>query len=303
MSELLRRTLGEAITVETVMAGGLWPAFVDPNQVESAILNLAVNARDAMPQGGRLTIETGNAVLDADYVRRHGDATPGQYVFIAVSDTGTGMTPDVLAHAFEPFYTTKEVGRGSGLGLSQVYGFVRQSGGHAELYSETGRGTTVRIYFPRHATEPPPGHAEPESVTGPLPLGTETILLVEDNEDVRSYSANAARHLGYNVVEAGDAVAALAILDQHPEIALLFTDVGLPGMNGRDLADRATARHPHLKLIFTSGYARTAIAKLGLLEPGVMFLPKPFRIESLAQMLRSSLDKDTGSEQVETVER
>jgi PAS domain S-box-containing protein len=290
MSELLRRTLGEAVTVETVMAGGLWPAFVDPNQVESALLNLAVNARDAMLQGGKLTIETGNTCLDADYARLHGDVAAGQYVFVAVTDTGTGMTPEVLERAFEPFYTTKEIGRGTGLGLSQVYGFVRQSGGHVTLYSEIGRGTTVKLYFPRPDTEQEPAATEAAVAAGPLPRGTETILVVDDNEDVRNYSASAARHLGYSVLEAGDASAAIAILDAHPHIHLMFTDVGLPGKNGRELADWARTGRPGLKLVFTSGYARTAVANLGLLERGVLFLPKPFRIEGLAHMLRSALD-------------
>jgi PAS domain S-box-containing protein len=290
MSELLRRTLGEAVTVETVMAGALWPAFVDPNQVESALLNLAVNARDAMPQGGRLTIETGNAFLEEDYARRHGDIPVGQYVFIAVSDTGSGMPADVLKHAFEPFYTTKAVGSGTGLGLSQVYGFVRQSGGHVELYSEVGRGTTAKLYFPRPDMELDFAAIEREAAADALQFGTETILVVEDDEDVRSYSTNAARHLGYNVLEAADAHGAIAILDARPDIRLLFTDVGLPGLNGRDLADHAKASRPELKIVFTSGYARSAIGNLGLLERGVLFLPKPFRIESLAQVLRSALD-------------
>ena len=290
MSELLRRTLGESVTVETVMAGGLWPAFVDPNQVESALLNLAVNARDAMQDGGKLTIETGNAFLDEDYARIHGGITVGQYIFIAVSDTGTGMTAEVREHAFEPFYTTKEVGRGTGLGLSQVYGFVRQSGGQVEIYSEVGRGTTVKMYFPRPGSEQIAAATESAVAAGSLPNGAETILVVDDDEDVRSYSANAARHLGYNVLEARDATTALAVLDANPGISLLFTDIGLPGMNGRDLATRAIELRPNLKTVFTSGYARSAIANLGLLERGVSFLPKPFRIESLAHMLRNVLD-------------
>jgi PAS domain S-box-containing protein len=290
MSELLRRTLGEAVKVETVMAGGLWPAFVDANQVESALLNLAVNARDAMPQGGTLTIETGNAFLDAEYARMHGEVASGPYVFVAVSDTGTGMTREVLERAFEPFYTTKEIGRGTGLGLSQIYGFVRQSGGHVELYSEAGRGTTVKMYFPRLEAEQEPEAVAIAAAPGPLPLGTETILVVDDNEDVRNYSANAARHLGYNVLVAGDATSAIGVLDANPEIRLLFTDVGLPGRNGRELAERVRAMRPDVKLVFTSGYARAAIGNLGLLERGVLFLPKPFRIESLAHILRSALD-------------
>jgi PAS domain S-box-containing protein len=292
MSELLRRTLGESISIETVLAEDLWPAFIDPNQVESALLNLAVNARDAMRQGGKLTIETGNAFLNDDYTRHRNEMTAGEYVFIAVSDTGTGMTQEVLEHAFEPFFTTKAVGHGTGLGLSQVYGFVKQSGGDVELCSAVGRGTTVKMYFPRTDGQP---EREPETrgataAASPLPYGTETILVVEDDGDVRGYTVNAVRHLGYNVLEANDAATALALLDARSDIRLLFTDVGLPGMNGRELADAARSRRPDIKVVFTSGYARTAVANLGLLERGVHLLPKPFRIESLARMLRLALD-------------
>jgi PAS domain S-box-containing protein len=290
MSELLRRSLGESISIQTVLAGGLWPAFVDPHQVESALLNLAVNARDAMRGGGRLTIETGNAFLSDDYARVHNEVTAGEYVFIAVSDTGTGMTCEVLEHAFEPFYTTKEVGHGTGLGLSQVYGFVKQSGGNVELYSEVGHGTTVKLYFPRTDVWPEQVAQETLPPAATLPQGTETILVVEDDEDVRGYTVNAVRHLGYNVLEAGDAADALAILDARPDIVLLFTDVGLPGVNGRQLADAAVAARADLKVVFTSGYARSAIVSLGLLDRGVRLLPKPFRIETLARMLRSALD-------------
>jgi PAS domain S-box-containing protein len=290
MSELLRRTLGGSVTVETVLAGGLWPAFVDANQVESALLNLAVNARDAMDHGGTLIIETGNTFLDEGYARRHGNISVGQYSFIAVSDTGCGMQPEVLERAFEPFYTTKDVGRGTGLGLSQVYGFVRQSGGHAELYSEVGHGTTVKMYFPRPDGMQDAATTKPDIADGVLLRGSETILVVEDNENVRGYSTNAARQLGYKVLAAADAQSAIAMLDANPDIRLLFTDVGLPGMNGGDLAARATAVRPDLKIVFTSGYARTAIGNLGLLERGALFLPKPFRIESFAQILRSALD-------------
>ena len=291
MSELLRRTLGEAIVIETVTAGGLWPAFVDENQIESALLNLGVNARDAMAQGGKLTIETGNAYLDESYVRRHGSVPAGEYVFIAVSDTGTGMPSEVIERAFEPFYTTKEVGRGTGLGLSQVYGFVRQSGGHVEIYSELGLGTTVKMYFPRAVTGQEAIQPDQPPVDGAAPNGTETILIVDDDEDIRSYTANAARYLGYTAVEANSAASALAILEEQADIRLLFTDVGLPGMNGSALAAAAIAARPALKVVFTSGYARTAIANLGLLGPNMRFLPKPFRVESLAQILRAALDE------------
>jgi PAS domain S-box-containing protein len=267
-------------------------ALVDPNQVESALLNLAVNARDAMVHRGKLTIETGNAFLDDGYARRHGDIAVGQYSFIAVSDTGSGMAPEVLERAFEPFYTTKDVGRGTGLGLSQVYGFVRQSGGHVELYSEVGHGTTVKMYFPRPDAGQEAATTKPGVADGPPPRGSETILVVEDNEDVRTYSTNAARHLGYKVLEAADARSAMVVLGANPDIRLLFTDVGLPGMNGPELAARAKTIRPDLKVVFTSGYPRTAIGNLGLLERGVLFLPKPFLVERFAQMLRSALDAE-----------
>jgi PAS domain S-box-containing protein len=290
MSELLRRTLGESIEIESKLASGLWRAFVDPNQIESALVNLAVNARDAMRNGGKLTIETGNTFLDEQYTRQHPDISTGEYIFIAVSDTGTGMPADVLEHVFEPFYTTKEVGRGTGLGLSQIYGFVRQSNGHVEIYSEVGRGTTVKMFFPRFANHLEPREWMPLPDSGPLLRGTETILVVDDDEDVLNYSVNAARHLGFDVLESNSATKALAILDARPDIRLLFTDVGLPGMNGRELADNATAKLPGVKVVFTSGYART-VAGLGLPERGVQFLPKPFRIGSLAHVLRSALDE------------
>lgn len=294
MSELLRRTLGESIAIETTQAGGLWQAYVDRNQVESALLNLAVNARDAMPRGGRLTIRTGNKVLDAAYARRHEEVTAGDYVFIAVGDTGAGMDPHVVARAFEPFYTTKEVGHGTGLGLSQVYGFAKQSGGHVEIESQVGVGTTVTMYFPRPDEMTLDAVASPATVGKPAPRGNETILVVEDDEDVRGYSVGAIRHLGYNVVATNDAVNAQAILDARPDIDLLFTDVGLPGMNGSELASAVARSHPHVKVVYTSGYARTAISHLGLLQEGVHFLPKPFRIGSLAQILRAALDEAPG---------
>jgi PAS domain S-box-containing protein len=290
MSELLRRTLGESVAIETVRASGLWAAFVDPNQLENALLNLAVNARDAMPKGGKLTIETGNVFLNETYTRRHNEVVAGEYVCIAVNDTGTGMSAGVLEHAFEPFYTTKEVGRGTGLGLSQVYGFAKQSGGHVELYSEIGHGTTVKMYLPRPNPNDISAPREALPLAEPIAKGAETILVVEDDEDVRGYSVSAARHLGYNVLEASDAETALAILHAQPDIRLLFTDFGLPDKTGRELADAALTSHPDMKIIYTSGYARSGIANLGLLEIGVHFLPKPFRIDGLARILRLALD-------------
>jgi PAS domain S-box-containing protein len=292
MSELLRRSLGESISIETALAGGLWLALIDPHQMESALLNLAVNARDAMPQGGKLTIETGNARLDDEYVRYRNGIGAGEYVFLVVSDTGTGMPQDVLDHAFEPFYTTKDAGHGSGLGLSQVYGFVKQSGGNVELYSQVGRGTTVRMYFPRTDARPEPPMPKIQDATVPSLRGTETILIVDDDPDVRGYAVSAVRHLGYNALEASDADSALTILASRSDIQLLFTDVGLPGMNGYELAKAAISGQPDLSVVFTSAYARTAMVNLELLNRArLQLLPKPFRIESLARILRSTLDR------------
>ena len=291
MSELLRRTLGETIAVETVLAGGLWSTFADANQLESALVNLAVNARDAMAEGGRLTIETANSSLDENYVRTHDDLEPGQYVMIAVSDTGSGMTREVIAQAFEPFFTTKDIGRGTGLGLSQVYGFVKQSGGHIKIYSEPDRGTTVKLYLPRLVVA-----SDEVQATGPekqIPKGTrtETILVVEDEDEVRAFSSEMLRELGYGVMEAADGLAALNIIESVPSIQLLFTDIGLPnGLNGRQLAEEALKRRPELKVLFTSGYARHAVAHSGRLDAGVMLLGKPFTYGALAEKVRQVLN-------------
>jgi signal transduction histidine kinase/DNA-binding response OmpR family regulator len=291
MSELLRRTLGEQITVAPVLSGGLWRSNVDPNQLETAILNLAVNARDAMPNGGRLTIETANAHLDEGYAARQAEVLPGQYAVIAVTDTGIGMTKEVMAKVFEPFFTTKDIGHGTGLGLSQVYGFVKQTGGHAKIYSEPGAGTTVKLYLPRLFGEDDAGEAEPETETVPIGNRAETILVVEDDEDVRAYSTGIMTEAGYRVLEASSGESALDILERHSGIALLFTDVGLPGgMNGRQLADEARRRHPKLKVLFTTGYARNAIVHDGRLDPGVQLLTKPFTFAALATKVRELLD-------------
>jgi PAS domain S-box-containing protein len=290
MSDLLRRTLGEQIAVETVLAGGLWRAHADPNQLEVAIINLAVNARDAMPDGGRLTIETANIHLDEMYAAGQVEVLPGQYVMLAVTDNGTGMPADVKAKAFDPFFTTKDVGHGTGLGLSQVYGFVKQSRGHVKIYSEVGEGTTIKLYLPRfHSTQDEVDEEPPRAIA----QGTrsETILVVEDDPDVRNYSTDTLRELGYCVLEAPDARAGLQILASHPEIQVLFTDVGLPGgMNGRQLAEEARRLIPNLKVLFTTGYARNAIVHDGRLDPGVELLPKPFTQAALAEKLRDIID-------------
>jgi signal transduction histidine kinase/DNA-binding response OmpR family regulator len=291
MSDLLRRTLGEAITIKNVLAADLWRTAADTNQLESALLNLAVNARDAMTEGGLLTIETVNAILDDSYAARNGEVMPGEYVMLAVGDTGTGMPKSVIDRAFEPFFTTKRVGQGTGLGLSQVYGFVKQSGGHVKIDSEPGRGTTIRLYLPRLIG----GAASDEDATPRLQLPSsgkgETVLVVEDDGDVRAHSAGILRELGYSVLEAPDGSTALRILDDRRDIELLFTDVGLGGgLDGRQLGNEARRQHPALKILFTSGYARDAIVHQGLLDPGVALLVKPFAYAALAKRIRQIMD-------------
>jgi len=302
MSDLMRRALGEQVAIETVLAGGLWRVSVDANQLEVSLINLAVNARDAMPDGGKLTIETANAYLDEKYASAQAEVLPGQYVVICMTDTGTGMSKEILARAFEPFFTTKDVGQGTGLGLSQVYGFVKQSGGHVRIYTEEGEGTTVKIYLPRMMAHYEAGDV-PSQARVPGAMGSETILLVEDEEGVRSYSRDILRELGYTVIDAPDAHAALQLLDRHPEIQLLFTDVGLPkGMNGRQLADEACRRRADLKVLFTSGYARNAIVHEGRLDPGVQLITKPFSYEALAEKLRDVLDAPPNASRILVVE-
>jgi len=303
MSDLLQRTLGEQVTVELLLAADLWRTHADPNQLESAILNLAINARDAMPGGGKLTIETTNTTFDEGYPGRDSDTLAGQYVQIDISDTGVGMTKEVLAQAFLPFFTTKDSGHGTGLGLSQVYGFVKQSGGHATIYSEPGLGTTVKVYLPRFRGE----ELEPEigTLAEAIPMGdrSETILVVDDEEEVRRHSASLLTELGYRVLEAVDGHTALDVLRRHSEISLLFTDVGLPGgMNGRQLADEAQRRIPLLKVLFTSGYAKAAIVHDGRLDAGVQLVTKPFTYAVLAQRIREALDKDNGAPCILVVE-
>ena len=287
MADMIARTLGETIRVETVLAGGLWTARVDPGQMENALLNLCVNARDAMPNGGSLTLETGNAHLDDDYVAQNPGAVAGQYVLVAVTDTGTGMTPEVAAQVFEPYFTTKSVGRGSGLGLSQVFGFVKQSGGHVKIYTEPGQGTTVKIYFPRsfeadaslRTAAQGPNAAPDEIARGEA---GQVILVVEDETRVRALTTLTLRELGYTALHAQDGTDALRVLDEHPEIGVLFTDIVMPGMNGRKLADAALTRRPDLKVLFTTGFTRNAVVHGGVLDAGAHLLAKPFTIEQLA---------------------
>jgi signal transduction histidine kinase len=290
MSEMIHRTLGETISVETVLGAGLWRAEADPNELEASILNLAVNARDAMPNGGRLTLETGNAHIDESYVTAHREVLPGQYVVISVTDTGVGMDADTVAKAFEPFFTTKPVGRGTGLGLSQVYGFVKQSGGHVKIYSEVGQGTTVKLYLPRVGANPAEGDAGEQQLL-PEAGPEETVLVLEDDPEVRSYSAEILRELGYRVLEAHDGPSALRTLEQHPRVDLLFTDVVLPGgVTGAQVAAQAKASRPRLKVLFTTGYARNAIIHHGRLDKGVQLITKPSSFNDLAGKVRDMLD-------------
>lgn len=292
MAEMIRRTLGESINVETVLASGVWRIHVDPNQLESAILNLAVNARDAMNDEGKVTIETSNAYIDDNYAREHAEVKEGQYVLVAVSDSGTGMPPEIIAKAFEPFFTTKGPGKGTGLGLSQVFGFVKQSGGHIKIYSEIGQGTTVKIYLPRFVGEGEvAGPRREPSAAGMAFRGSlETLILVVEDEDrMRSIAVAMFQDLGYSVLAAGSAVEALALINANPDIDLLFTDIVMPDMNGRALAEEALRRRPELKIVFTTGFSRNAVIHNGVLDRGVNFLPKPFSIEQLAQKVGAVL--------------
>lgn len=290
MSDLLRRTLGEQITVETVLGGGVWRAHADPSQLELAILNLAVNARDAMPNGGKLTLETANVHLDERYAAAQAEVVPGQYVMLAITDSGTGMTPAVRAKAFDPFFTTKDIGHGTGLGLSQVYGFIKQSRGHVKIYSEVGEGTTIKLYLPRAHGQM---EASEHQFNQPLVRGAkgEMILVVEDDADVRTYSCETLAELGYTVAAAENGAAGLRLLDTNPNIEVLFTDIGLPGgMNGRQLAEEARRRKPGLKVLFTTGYARNAIIHDGRLDAGVELITKPFTQAALTEKLRDIID-------------
>ena len=289
--ELLRRTLGGTVSLETVLAAGLWRTEADINQLENAILNLAVNARDAMPNGGKVTIETANCYLGKAYVAALSEPVEeGQYVMIAVADTGSGMDRATVERAFDPFYTTKEVGKGTGLGLSQVYGFVRQSAGHVKIYSELGQGTTVKIYLRRRAVEGEPGLDDIRSDAGVRAIGGEKILVVEDDDALRGYSIEILTELGYEVIEASTGASALEALERA-EIDLLFTDVAMPGgINGRQLADEATRRRPGLKVLFTTGYTRNAIVHHGRLDAGVHMIGKPFSFDELGAKVRALLD-------------
>ena len=290
MSELIRGSLGSDVRLETVLVAGGWRVHADPNQLENVLLNLAVNARDAMPDGGRLTIDTQNAHIDAHYAALNIGVPAGQYVLVAVTDTGSGMSQEVIAKAFDPFFTTKEVGKGTGLGLSQAYGFVKQSGGHVKIYSEPGQGTTVKIYLPRLIAAD--YAADDKELISALPLGEsgEVILVVEDEPAVRQFSVEALTELGYRVIEADGAETALRLLELHPEVALMFTDVVMPDVNGRKLADEVLKRRPDIRILFTTGYTRNAVVHNGVLDAGVEMIGKPFTVDELAAKVREVLD-------------
>lgn len=292
MEELIRRTVGPQIALEVVTAGGLWSAMIDSSQLESALLNLCINARDAMPEGGRITIETANKWLD-ERAAKDRDLPPGQYLSLCVTDTGTGMTPDVIARAFDPFFTTKPIGQGTGLGLSMVYGFVRQSGGQVRIYSEVGQGTTMCLYLPRHYG------SETEALEDAAPVEAaraqigKTVLVVDDEPTVRMLVTEVLEELGYTAIEAIDGPAGLKVLQSNARIDLLVTDVGLPnGINGRQLADAARTTRPDLKVLFITGYAENAIIGNGQLLPGMRVLTKPFVMETLASRILDMTEDD-----------
>jgi signal transduction histidine kinase len=287
-ARLLRPTLGEQIEIESMLAHDSAPALIDPSQLSTAILNLALNARDAMPNGGKLTLETKNVVLDENYAGMNSEVNPGNYVMIAVSDSGVGIPAKLLEKVFEPFFTTKQVGKGSGLGLSMVYGFVKQSNGHVKIYSEEGHGTTVKLYLPQ-ATGIAGAPADDADIAGIEP-GDESILIVEDDALVREYVVTQISSLGYHALAASNAAEALVIIDGPERIDLLFTDVIIPGgMNGRQLAIEALTRRLGLKILYTSGYTENAIVHHGRLDAGVLLLPKPYRRSDLARMIRTAL--------------
>jgi PAS domain S-box-containing protein len=292
MEELIRRTVAPETEIETVFAAGLWPCYCDQNQLENAILNLCINARDAMPEGGRITIETANSWIDrAAAIQR--DMPKGQYIAICVTDTGVGMPADVIARAFDPFFTTKPIGKGTGLGLSMIYGFAKQSDGQVRIYSEVGQGTTVKIYLPRyHGEDSANDEVEQQSQSMPVSGAGETVLVVDDEPTVRMLIGDTLEELGYTGIEAGDAAAGLKILQSDARIDLLITDVGLPGgMNGKQMADAARVARPGLKVLFITGYAENAAISNGHLEPGMHVMSKPFAMEHLAMQIRSIIEE------------
>jgi len=290
LEDLLRRTTGEQIELETVLGAGLWTTLCDPNQLENSLLNLVINARDAMPHGGKLTIETCNAHLDDHFAASQRDVRPGHYVCICVSDTGTGMSADTIAKAFEPFFTTKPIGQGTGLGLSMIYGFARQSEGYARIYSELGQGTTIKLYLPRHYGEAEQDEALPGLTQEHVTDAGEIVLVVEDDSVVRALIVEVLGELGYRAVEAHDGPAGLDKLRTMERVDLLVTDIGLPGLNGRQVADAGRALRPGLRVLFMTGYAENAALASGFLEPGMSMITKPFAMEALATQIRTMIE-------------
>ena len=295
LDTMLRRLIGEDVEVLTVPGRDLGSVKADPGQIEQVIMNLALNARDAMPNGGKLTLETENMELDVSYAREHEPLQPGRYVMLAVSDTGTGMSPDTQAHIFEPFFTTKEVGKGTGLGLSMVYGIVKQSGGYIWVYSEPDRGTTFKIYLPR--VDQPAEAVAAEKRPAGVQRGTETILLVEDDDQLRQLTSSVLAHCGYKVLTANGTEEGLALCrENHRDIRLLVTDVIMPGMNGRQLAEQVKQISPSTRVLYVSGYTSNAIVHYGVLDPGLWFLPKPFSLSALIAKVREVLDAPDASQ-------
>jgi CheY-like chemotaxis protein len=289
MEELIRRSVGPQITLEVVGAAGLWTTLVDPNQLENALLNLCINARDAMPDGGRITIETANRWLD-ERAATERDLPPGQYISLCVTDTGTGMTPEVIQRAFDPFFTTKPIGEGTGLGLSMIYGFARQSGGQIRIYSEVGLGTTMCLYLPRHLGTAEASPTEPQRAV-PVTGSGEVVLVVDDEPTIRMLIADVLEASGYIGLEAADGPGAMKLLQSTQRIDLLITDVGLPGgINGRQLADAARVSRPDLKVLFITGYAENAVIGSGQLAPGIELLTKPFAMEDLSRRIKRIID-------------
>ncbi|HWK50514.1 MAG TPA: ATP-binding protein, partial [Steroidobacter sp.] len=290
MTELIQRTVGPGILIETVDVAGLWPALVDVSQLENALLNLCLNARDAMPNGGRITIETANRWFDHDAARTH-QVPEGQYLSLCVTDTGIGMTPEVRARAFDPFFTTKPMGQGTGLGLSMIYGFAQQSGGQVRIYSELERGTTVCIYLPRYYGDAFEAASERIKLPTPQAEVGETVLVVDDEPTVRMLITDVLEELGYTVIEAADSSAGLRVLQSDVRIDLLISDVGLPGgMNGRQMVEAARRQRPGLKVVFITGYAENSVIGNGHLEPGTHMLTKPFAVDTLAARVRELMN-------------
>src|SRR6266850_2815708 len=290
LKSILQQVLGSDVDLRILPAQGLQTVKADGGQIEQVIMNLAINARDAMAQGGKLTIETSNVILDHDSVGRYPDLKPGGYVMLAISDTGTGMTPEVQSRLFEPFFSTKGVGHGTGLGLATSYGVLKQSGGHINAYSEPGRGTTFKIYLPHGRAE---SQAAPSAAPTNLPRGTETILLVEDDPALREMASMLLERLGYSVLEAANGLSAIAIVEQRGDksIDLLFTDVIMPELNGKQLSERILALHPETRVLFTSAYTENAIVHQGVLNKGVALLQKPFTPAAMAHKVREALDR------------